>query len=234
MKPFGVWCHRQKTSVRSWCPWVTPQEHHSRAHTDDALIQAGNLPFIFSPWWLLFLGLQCGSAWWCVSVHGSSLYNTAFTRYSMRQERKALFCISSATACPKVQNSLWRERLALCLFPRVTIWLQTCRVYEVKGQELRAGWSRHCSGYVDQERGLGLDDTGTAEAPQAGIFTKERNSKVSTEPPQPRSPKKSAVREWKWGLAWGERSFGSRGWAVPNAAALLADKGEAWAPSGPM
>lgn len=73
---------------------------------------------------------------------------------------------------------------------------------------------------MDQERGLGLDDTGTAEAPQAGIFTKERNSKVSTESPQPLSPKKSAVREWKWCLAWEERSFGYRGWAVPNAAAL--------------
>lgn len=48
-----------------------------------------------------------------------------------------------------------------------------------------------------------MDDTGAAEALQAGTLTKERNSKVRTkanpvEPPQPQqSPNESAVREWR-------------------------------------
>lgn len=74
-----------KKPVSSWCPWATPQVHHLWAHTDDTLIQAENLPFIFSPWWLLFLGLQCGSAWGCVSM---AIVYTTLCWHSIAGDRK--------------------------------------------------------------------------------------------------------------------------------------------------
>lgn len=131
-----------KKPVRSWCPWVTPHVHYLRARTDDALIQAENLPFIFSPWWLLFLGLQCGSAWWCVSV---ALVYTTLCSHGTAWDRKGrtysvlaqlLLAQRSKTVC---EESSWHS----------VSFLETSDF-------------RHAEYMRSKDKSWGLDEAGTA------------------------------------------------------------------------